>query len=256
MKTKLETGWHNLSDQKYFGYPAVSNSTLKSVHTGGTAWANARNQQPWRPSEAMQKGTALHYALFDPEAFLLEVIERPTFSGTGSQAKRREWAAEHVGKIVLGPADYDQVCRAADLGRLYAGPFQDGRMEVAGIYDDGDCARKIKVDYLTDDVIWDVKGCASVDQRKFTYQARDLHYDIQAAWYADTAYRIDGKDRAFRWLCIKNSDPIDVRIYQADEHSTIQSGRAKWNAALDAWTQAKQTGQFTPKIEYLDLEDV
>jgi len=246
------TGWHSVSDETYFATPAVSNSLLKAVHCGGTSMGRAREDSEWKPSAAMIKGTALHYACFDPEAFL-SVQQRVKFTGAGSQAKQREWDEEHADAIVLSNADYDTVCRMADMARTVAGPFTGGRCELMGLFsrDDQTDVRKIKVDYLTDDVIWDVKSAAHVDLPKFGWQARDLHYDMQAAWYSDTAWRIDGVDRTFRWLVVKGSDPIDVRIYEASP-DLIMEGRAKVAAALSDWQAATKAQTYAPRVQILE----
>jgi hypothetical protein len=257
MMVNMVNKWHEMADKAYFAYPAVSNSLLKDVHVGGTAWAKAKQAQEWRPSEAMQKGTALHYALFDPGAFINQVIEKQSFSGTGAVNRRKAWEMEHKHLIQLGAADYDRICHAADLARAYAGPFVDGRMEVAGIADipGGTQQAKIKVDYLTDSAVWDVKKCANVD-RKFAWQARDLHYDMQAAWYLDVAEMVDDKPREFYWLCIKETDPVDIRVYRAELDTTVAQGRNKYRRALKAWTEACHSGTYEPNIEPLNLEEI
>ena len=250
----METGWHSITDKTYFEHSGVSSSLLKSVYAGGTSMGLARMNSEWIPSAAMLKGTALHYACFDPEAFL-GVVERKKFTGTGSQAKQREWDEAHATTLVLSSADYDAVCRMADMVRTVAGPFVGGRCEVAGIKAAGEgdsMARKIKVDYLTVNTIWDLKSAAHVDLPKFGWQARDLHYDMQAAWYVDAAFGIDGFDRAFRWLVVKSSDPIDVRIYEAS-FDLILEGRRKAAEALHAWRAAVSTETYAPRVQVLDF---
>ena len=251
----MDTGFHKIADSKYFAFDAVSNSLLKDVHVGGTAWARVKQKTPWVQSASMRIGTALHYAVFDQDEFA-QVIKRKKFSGTGSVAAQKEWDAEHSGKLMLSNEDYEKVCRMRDMVLGLCGPFDGGMSEVSAIagIKGSDMKRKAKIDHLTKDCVWDLKSASSVDINKFRYQARDLHYDMQPAWYIDCAHAVDGIDREFCWVVVKNSDPIDVRIYRASGDDVV-AGRHRCNCALDEWHESVKTGIYKPRILPLDIHD-
>jgi len=253
----LPTGWHNISDPEYFADPGMSASGIKQIDAGGAALYHALQQIDDRPSATMQFGTALHYAIFAPDLFILNVVERPEYSGTGMKQKYADWRSEQRDDaIILKPVDYDRVGRMADLCRAYAGPFTGGMCEVAGIHDNGtDRRRKIKVDYLTDDWVYDAKTAAFVDERKWMRQARDLKYEVQASWYEGTAWRIDEKPRGFRWLVIKNSDPITVRIYEASI-DVINAGRDVYQRCLREMDEAERTGKYGRNVGIMQMGEV
>jgi len=249
----MENGWHDISDEEYFALDCITSSHLKAIHSGGTAYAKAKKYRPFRPSQRMREGTALHYSCFDRVAFNKVVVEKPTFSGTGSRKAAADWEAEAAanGSIVLTAAKYDAIERMGQMARDVIG-FNVGRMEVAGYFD---CPltgpRAIKVDYLTDDCIWDLKLTSATTRRAFQRQAQDLEYWIQSSWYVDTAYKIDSIDRPFRWICV-TEDPIRVVVYQADA-CEVDEGIERCNALARAWDCSVKQNEFAPRIEILEI---
>lgn len=203
---------------------------------------------PTSPSEAQEFGTLVHEAILEPELWAarrrpLVKHDRRTKEGKAI-AEWAELQEQSLGLKFVPEHTYNKVCAIADSVSASLGAtsiLTGGVAESSGFTELYGQPVKIRPDYMTDEVIVDLK--TTVDAREFERSVFTFGYDIQAAFYTQVAKVIDGKSRKFIWIVVEKDAPYGVQIYEPSAEvmergmNLVKKGIETYKecAALDAW---------------------
>ena len=219
----IEPGLHH-------GVPMADYLALRAMSASGVEtfrrspmhfeWAT---RQPSTTSPALEKGTALHLALLEPEAFDLQV--RPGIDGDGRtkavKDARAALAAEFPDATILSPADYADVIgmRDAVLAHPRARSILEGSgaSEVTGVWIDPETGVvcKMRPDRLVNraTLMPDVKTTRDASPAAFARQAANLGYFRKAQWYRRGAAALGLEMTASAFIAVENTAPYGVAVY-------------------------------------------
>lgn len=202
-------------------------------------------------TSAMRKGSATH-------AYLLGGAEKVVvYEGGARNPKFKAWQefkAEHPGKHILIPSEL-----AAVEGMRRSLERHPRAME---LLDDG--VQETRIEWSlgarrcagTPDVVKplpgrkrlvELKTCMSSKPGRFQWQAKNMHYHAQVAWYADglartMAYTPGAVDEVYV-VAIEQKRPYPVTVYPVSE-SVLRAGRAQCQLWLAELLECERTGLF------------
>lgn len=128
--------------------------------------------------------------------------------------------SNYVGEYVLDPITYQDAHRARDTVRKHMRAnslLQDGVAELTFIAQDPETGLwvKAKFDYLRYDLISvDLKTARDTHPDRFAYQARDLGYDLQDAFYCHVAKLLGVTIQAFCFAVVEFADMDNCEVYE------------------------------------------
>jgi exodeoxyribonuclease VIII len=235
---------------------AASYSTL-SKFDRTPAHARYAMQHPSAPTAAMERGTALHMAVLEPDRFDAEVattprIDRRTKEGKAAWAK---FQAENIGKVLLDEDDHAACLAMRDMLR---GP---GYCEVGAIWEDPTTGQACKalIDRMGQHDGWtylvDLKKTRDASSRGFARTVASYGYHAQAAMIVDGCDVLSPRDRRFAWIAVEEEPPHCVAVYDAPL-MLLSLGREKWRRWLDAYIESQRTqtwGGYPAEIRPLEL---
>lgn len=242
----------NVPEAEYRAFDAVNQSALKNHPTalhlqhGLTATREA--------TAAMELGTALHLAVWQPERFAASVVVSPTFAGTGSRAARDAWEAENAGKTILTASQMER-CKGM-YAAIMANPKARALVEAPGwhecvavwndpFYPDVLCKARADKVILDGDraLILDLKSTACAAEWAFAKSCADYGYDQQDDWYSRGFGEVLGREAATCFIPVESESPHGVAIYELDDEAR-NIGRAQNVTALSWLRTGRQTGQW------------
>lgn len=228
--------YRGLSDIEYNKIDGLRASTIK----GGGVWAQVRYEMehPKADTEAMDFGSALHYAMLEPHIFNERVIKVMICDDDGSafkdfrtkkaRAARDAFYARHADKVTMDPVQYNRVLAVRDalernewVANFLKSP---GQNELTIVWDDeiGNLRCKAKLDLLRPYegyvAIGDIKTAESADPEKFSRACANYGYDIQEAMYR-RAMRSQYPDVALRFffIVVEKTPPYLSAVYEIDQ---------------------------------------
>ncbi len=236
----------NLTNEEYHGdfRNYLSSSDLRRILRSP---AHYRAPHP-QTTAAQEVGTLVHEAVLEPSTWQIRRRPAPKIDKRTKEGKAiAEWQAAQEQQLGVSfvPEDlYNQVCAIAESVASSLGPtclLTGGVAESSGFGEYNGQPVKIRPDYMTDDVIVDLK--TTTDAREFERSVFTYGYDIQAAFYTQVAKVIDGKSRKFVWIVVEKDAPYGVQIYEPSEEvmerglSLVKKGIETYKecAALDVW---------------------
>lgn len=207
-----------------------SNSFLTEVRRS-PAHALARRLNPER-TPALEFGEWFHMAVLERDRFEAKFICGP--SGVTRAAKEwKAFLAEHPGKTVLKPDEWDQIRRMVDA--VVRNPsaeklLHSGEAEASFFWVDPETGlkRKARADYLRtkSGIIVDLKTTTDASFRGFQRSVHKYGYAMQSAGYLDGFNLLTGqKTNSFVHLCVEKEPPYGVAVYVLDD-ATLDLGRA------------------------------
>lgn len=250
MTTNVTVGiYPNMTDEVYFNLPIIHSSTLK-YHKQSAAHAKHYMTEGIFYNSGMRSGTALHWAVLEPELFDEGVVKGP--DARQDSDVWRDFCAEHVGKLVLSARDYNTVGRQRDA--IMMDPILRSILERPGqaetVYT---CEHPttgliygIKVDWLFEidgyTVAMDLKGCKLATPEAFAASIAEHDYYFQAAMYSmGLAYH--GIDAHWCWLAAPRTKPIVPALYWPVEVS-MERAAFEVNAAFTQHLECLSSGKW------------
>lgn len=239
----------NMSNSDYHAQPAVGSSDLKKVLRSPAHFQYARTNRS--PSTASQNfGTAVHYAILEPDLFKTMVMVQPKFSGTGAHAARDKWLTEHHGKILLSQDDFDSIPKI--VKSVAAHPIAK-KLLAAGMSEESyfwiDKATGVKCKcrpdyYRVGGIMVDPKTTVNASFFGFQKEIAKYDYHVSAAHYVEGVFAVTGEmPKAFIWLAIENEEPFAVATYYIDEGS-LDAGRFEVRRALERLQKCYETNSY------------
>ena len=244
---------YNQSDFDYRREPGENQSSLKKI-LESPAHYKAAKKTKLIPTPAMEMGTALHCRVLDgATAFEKQYVKKP--DGLSLATKEgKAWKAEMGRKKVLAEGGKDDPWGSVQgmteaLGQLaYFDPTQKDYIKYNEVsiyweWEGVECkARLDRVD-VERGLVLDLKTTDTIEPELFTKKVIGLGYDFQAAFYAEAAKVVYGKDFDFVFAAVERKAPYTVDLFQVDEEMMAE-GRAKCVAALRLVKTCNATGEW------------
>jgi len=241
-----------LTNEAYHALKAVSPSQIKILARSPLHYFDkflAEDREKTEPTPAMQKGTALHTAVLEPELWDATIAVPPHSFDRRTKAGKElaaEFERESAGKIVLAPEDADEVRRMADAVRQHpAAAFLlelPGRREASYTWSDPTTGLKCKTrpDWHSEDrrIVVDVKTCRDASRVEFAKAISNLDYHVQAAWNQGA---LDAEQ--FLTIAVENVRPYAVAVYPASG-ALIAAGQRRIEQAMELLAECWRTGNW------------
>ncbi|CAN5608111.1 hypothetical protein BH23CHL8_BH23CHL8_30860 [soil metagenome] len=249
----LDPGWHHdVPMGEYLALRAMSASGIELFRRSPLHF-EWRTHQPSTTSPALEKGTALHLALLEPEIFPLQVVRGIGGDGRTKAVRdaRAALDAEFPEATVLTPSDFEDVIGMRDAvlahpraRSILAG---GGASEVTGVWIDPETGVpcKMRPDRLVDraPLMPDVKTTRDASPDSFRRQAANLGYFRKARWYRRGAESLGMDLTASAFIAVENTAPYGVAVYllreedlaDADQEITRLLNRFAMCATEDHW---------------------
>lgn len=231
------------SNEDYHSDPSISSSGLKVIADRSVEYY--LNRPPFKTTDAMELGTAIHEKLLFPDQFDDQYFELPKLDLRKKADK--ETAAElkekNKGKIALTTTQMDAIngiYRNA-LKKVDVQKYLDGNIKEVSHYGkiDGVPVR-FRPDCMDDREGWisDIKSCQNNKPNKFRREIYDRHYHVQAYFYSICA----GFDPArFRFIAVETKPPYLVQVYGMTEEM-IDHAEFMFHEAFFSWKVYVETG--------------
>jgi hypothetical protein len=220
-------------EANYDAIRATNWSTLK--HLGDSPKHYRYNLDHPADSAAMQRGRAVHCAVYEPDTFERTYVVYP---GPVRRGKAwEEFRDEHEHCQILTATEFDVVRRIADAaladpiaGPLLRAPYVEQSITWTDERTGEPC--KGRADQI-DDRLGDLKTCQSVAPRRWAATVEDLGYLGQMAFYLD-GLAANGVSFGAPpvWIAAEANPPHDVVVYEIDERD-IAAGRDLYRCYLD-----------------------
>jgi exodeoxyribonuclease VIII len=157
---------------------------------------------------------------------------------------------EHlVDKHFIAPDVWDAAFRVQKSTRAHPKAnwlFQDGYPEISLIAKCPKTGRwlKVRFDWLRFDAIAvDLKTTATTNPTKFSYQFKDLHYGIQAAFYTYVANLLDVPVKHFVFVATEYKDADNCEVFDLTDRRKL-ADRRELDELLDELALALQTNNW------------
>lgn len=228
----------------YHAVPAVSSSVLKRLHESSPAHAKLA----FKPTSAMDNGSALHCLVLEPSEFEKRYFAATKFKGKGARAMKAAEAADNDGKIPLKPFEMQDIRTAA--ATLQAHPYvapilADSKKEVSLFWEEDDVGLcKCRLDMLAPTIIADLKSTRCAQPAKFFKEiAFNLNYWIQAAWYWRGARACGLPVQEFAFIAVEIERPYGVTLHFMDDVE-LNSLQRKIGEMAATWGECLRTGLY------------
>ena len=201
--------------------------------------------RPKNDSRALIQGTAIHTFILEPELLDSEFVVRPSFSGTGSQARKQDWELMNSDKKIITMDEYIMVkgMRDSVMNHPVASVLlKGGQAEQTFTWYDKNTGVKCKIrpDYLNSFCV-DVKSTEDASETAFNYTVRKYGYDIQGAFYLDGLNANGLGIERFYFIAIEKKPPYLVNVFCLSEND-YQKGREKYIQGLEIVKESRENG--------------
>jgi hypothetical protein len=197
------------------------------------------------PTEAMEFGTAVHFALLEPEVFAQNVIVMPhvesfaTKEGKAIKAAAEEEAKTKFHPIILKAKQMWSIEHLQNNFEKVRQQFQgEWKAEHSFFSSFEDVAIKGRIDLLTPDTLVDLKTTRDITSIEQTIASE--HYHIQIAHYLRLAPR-----RNTSFIFLENKPPFRVVVHHIDD-DTIRRAHIAWEMVV---RRVKSDGLFLKEME-------
>ncbi len=262
MKPLILPGKHaGLSREQYDAIDAVNQSSLKALVRQSPMHYRHALEHPEAPSAAMELGTAVHLACYEPARFAESVVAAPDVDRRTKAGREayEAFQAEAAGKIILAADDHDRVTAmqqavlAHPAARRAVGLAGD--REVTLVWDDAETGVRCKgrLDHLSANatVVLDLKTTRNAHPAAFSADIDKLNYHVQAAFYVDgVVATLGGEPPSFVFVVVESEAPHAVAVYELGAAS-IELGRIKYREALSVYAECRRTGRWPGYADFI-----
>lgn len=240
---------------EYLAIDALNASKLKAI-AESPLLAKWREDNPTEETPAMRVGRAGHSLSLTPEETLRDFA---VYEGKRDKrvAAYQEFRSANDGKTILSAREYEQARQIArairnhpEASRILSG----GRAEQTRLWTEPRTGTpcKVRLDYINDERLIDIKSTSATDLRHFEYQIEDLRYHLQLAFYADAVAATTGEILPVTLIAVQSKAPHDVWVIDMPE-GWLQDGAEAYQKALDLYLECQRTnywpGKYPQRIE-------
>jgi hypothetical protein len=244
--------------EAYHAIDALGSTDIKRL-LRSPAHFRAGRDEPSLPTDAMLLGTAIHLAVLEPDAFAAQAVASPKFDRRTKDGKAAAAAfeAEHAGRMLLDPEDWDTVRRVADAVHAHAGArtlLTGGSPEVSLRWDDAGTGApcKARIDWLrADNGIVDLKTTQDASPAGFARQIANFSMHHQAGHYQSGASVVLGHVPYFAFLAAEKEPPYAVGVYVLDA-DTISAAFERVAQAYARYMECVQAGEWPAYSQFIE----
>lgn len=212
------------------------------------------------PNHSMQLGTATHTLALEPERWSAEVAVIPAWALSSGSRRGKLWesfAAQNSSKILLTVGEAKQVEQMVAALREKAGDWlaAPGPVEQSLFWTDSETGLPLKsrIDKLLtteggQPFVLDLKTASDSTADGFSRSYRKFHYGTQEAHYSESIRVHCGQRPLFRFLVVRNREPISAAVYRSDIRE-FRRAFSRWREALRQLARCYQTGQWESPTE-------
>lgn len=282
----IAPGYHpSLPAADYHRFRAASASALKVIHAGTPAHLKREWDEPQDPTPAMQWGTALHWAVLEPDAPSPVAVMPETYTVPEDAKPKKDgpkpgesvpwnplagpckdWAAlqRAAGKVIMRPEEAMRLHESALAVTEHpeAGPMllSARYREVTIVWEDArQVPCKARLDAIgyhgSDPFIVDLKTTTDASPAGFARKAWELGYHLQAAWYVDALAESRGCEAPRFYFVAVEKDSGLVSVHQATD-DFLEAGREAYRKAMDQFAEAWHSGVWPGYPEEIHALDV
>lgn len=225
-----------LTNEAYHAAPGVSKSHLDTVNDGSPRHYWQRYLNPLRPVEdktpALVLGDAIHAAILQPHLFETAYAAKPEGLDRRTKEGKATWEnflrVNHNKKHI---SHDDFVCCVSIRDAIYRHPVARGLL-IGGVAEHSFFTKhpetgeliKCRSDYLTDEMVIDLKSTLDASEDAFSRDATNYRYDVAAPWYMDIIGDVTGRrPRKWLWLVVEKAPPYALAIYTAQDHDIVRA---------------------------------
>lgn len=244
---------------KYYSVPHETYLSIPYLSAHGIVTISRKTmkhfaaEQPREPTAAMKFGSAVHYAILEPELFRHKVFAQPDVDKR-TKAGRAIWdnfaASLSDGAIVLPQEQYDAALACAESVRAHRTAnrlLANGDSEVVFIHKEANTGMMLKarMDFICRDLpaIVEVKTAADASPSAFGQAAGKYGYHIQAALYREIVMQTGGGICDVVFIVIETEPPYCVAVYSLDD-DTMQHGLNICMAAIEKYKKSLETNYW------------
>lgn len=264
----MKTGVFDMPMDEYLSAHGVSQSSLKKL-SRSPAHLKWSIEHPEPPTDAQVTGTIFDESIFSRGAkFKTCCYVQPSHYESKGEKKPwhngatvcKEWnAARQDGKPIISQEDYSAVLqmREAVLSHPAAALALKTGAGKTLFCEDADTGLQLKArpDWLSGNVILDLKSCVDASQDGFSRAVAAFGYHIQAAFYLDVCATLGlGKEHFFFIACEKEP-PYATAVWEL-EPEDIAIGRSTYRRLLNRYLEcvvADQWPGYSRNVEKLSL---
>lgn len=251
---------YDLSFDDYLKLEAVSKSGLNVIiDKSPLHFKTQKNENKDTP--ALRLGRLIHTSILEPEkldscyAVLTEQLNLRT---KADKEKLETFKNENKGKTIISLDEFlisQEIKKVISANSFVKAMMKNGRSEVTMLWDCEGVQLKGRADFITNNLILDVKTTTDASEKVFTRSIYKYKYHMQAAMYCDGYKKITGKEIPFVILAIEKEPPYDFALYLMDS-SFIDHGRILYMDALETYRGCLETDNwfgYEKKIKTLEF---
>lgn len=210
------------------------------------------------PKDAFDVGTLAHELILRGGDKRIRVVD--SYDWRLTRARDAKIEAYAMGNVPVHRGDLLEASRiAASIRRhrLASAILSEGQAEVSFYWIDEATGVTLRgrTDWLRDNAIVDVKTTKDASPRAFAKDCANYRYDMQADHYSEGIEAITGRRLPFLFLCVENTPPYLVAVYQLDDDAMARGARdnAAARALYAECESADEWPGYSPEIETLSL---
>lgn len=229
---------------------AVNKSSLFKILDCPARYQYALNN-PRKQTPEMALGSLCHTLTFEPEKFPEEFAVEPELNKRTKEGREEaaNFAIVNASRIIVTQEQLDiaREISGSVLAHDLAAELIDGcEFEASILFTDEPTGIlcKVRPDGLrlgTGGVINDLKTCRELS--RFSWDARDLGYLFQAAFYRMGVYAATGETLPFKFIAVEKEPPYLVQIYTVSDN-TIALAEATVRQALNLLQYCRQEDRW------------
>lgn len=256
-RPRYAPGWYkDLSNDEYHGSAGYSSSQVKKLVEQTPAHLRQSFSDHREPTPNMQLGTAVHSLVLEPEKFDQDMAVAPEVNKR-TKAGREEWLAfeaEHAGKAIITPEQYDTARRMADsvMAQPMAAALLSDVVTESSVYwwyrtmdpDDDSKFRtmlKVRPDAIcrNQSVIIDLKTAVDATITGFQRSIMKYYYHVSAAMYLEGVNQCRPLLEEMRhfaytnfvFICVESTPPYLSAVYDLAPEA-LDIGKQLYRRAL------------------------
>lgn len=265
----MKTGHFEMSMIEYRAAHGVSQSTLKLL-SRSPAHLKYQVEHPEPATPDQEIGQVFDIAVFQNHALKTCCHVRP--SHYESEGKKKLWhnganfckdwteKAKKDGRPIISETDMLAIEMMRSAVRAHpsaALALQDGKSGIALFAEDADTGLQLKgfPDWMSGNVIVDLKSCVDASKEGFRKAIARFGYDVQSAYYLDLCQRLGLPHEHFFFICCEKEPPYCVSVHKLDADG-VADGRSKYQRYLRQYMQCVSTGKwpgYSPHVEVISL---
>lgn len=196
-------------------------------------------------AHALILGKGAEFVVLDPAEHGLNKDGSPSKSPTATamwkdhvaEARKRQKVPIHIDEFHKAEAIADKVLNHSECGPW----FSSGEAEMAAYTTDITGTRlRGRADWVTDDLIIDVKTAITANPAALEKRFWDLGYHLQDAWYRDLFKAATGADLRFKFVVVEKEPPHVVQVVDYDAEALAEARRLN-RQAIDLYTSCMES---------------